>query len=127
MLMSSDEELLRQVHPVMLGEDGHPARIAFTPTSRDAGMLSTLRGAVGAQEAHHRHVEERGLRSAGTWSVTVGEVDVAGCSAVDDAADLGVADHASVDFTGLGGPAAVKRAARKLRDAAVARGCSYAP
>lgn len=124
-LTDADEELLRQVHPVMLGEDGQPARTAFTPSTRDAGMLSTLRGSVGAQEAHRRHVEDRELASAGTWAVTVGEVDGAGCAALDDATDLGVVDHASVNFTNAEGPAAVKRAARKLRDAAAARGCLY--
>ncbi len=126
MLTNAGEELLRQVHPIMC-PDGEPARTAFTPTKKDEGKLSTLRERVGADEAYRRHVEGLQLQSAGTWAVTVGEVDGAGCTAVDDGEDLAVSDHASVDFTAVGGRGAIERAARKLRDAAVARGPRFVP
>lgn len=126
MLTDGGEELLRQVHPIMC-PDGEPARTAFTPTKKDDGKLSTLRGRVSADEAYRRHVEGLQLQSAGTWVVTVGEANDAGCVALDDGDDLGVPDHASVDFSEAGSRRNVERAARKLRDAAVTRGCRFVP
>ena len=126
MLTNGGEELLRQVHPIQC-PDGQPARTAFTPTKKDAGKLSALRERVGPEEAHRRHVKELQLQSAGTWAVSVAEANDAGCAALDDGDDLGVPDHASVDFLEVGSRKNIERAARKLRDAAVERGCRYIP
>lgn len=127
MLTHAAEKLLRQIHPMMLGSDGEPARANFTPTQSHGWRLSTLRQQVGAEEAYRRHVEESRRQSTGTYACTVGEVNDAGCRAIDDAADVDVPDHASVDFSLMGSRAARERAGRKLRDAAVSRGCQYRP
>lgn len=125
-LVDADQELLRQVHPEQC-PGGTPARTAFTPTKKHQYLLSTLRGEVGGQEAHRRHVEESKLESAGTWALTVAEVTDAGCVAVDDAAESGTDDHVSVDFNVVGGRSAKERAGRKLREAAVIRGPRFVP
>lgn len=125
-LHSNTEVLRRQVHPAQLQEDGEPARTAFTPTKEHGFELSTLRESVSPAEAHRRHVEA-GRLSAGTWGIAVGEARDAECRAFDDADEVGVADHASIDFKNLAGRAARERAGRKIRDAAVKRGCLYSP
>jgi hypothetical protein len=117
-------ELYRQVHPEHIDDnDGLPMRVAFVPGKTHKGLLSTMHGRIGPQEAYRRHVS-RDLRSAGSWCVTVGDATSAGCPAIDDANEESP-DHVSIDFTTKAGRGPEKQASRKLRDAAVARGCRY--
>lgn len=125
------EVLLRQVHPTHKKADGTLSAQAFTPTKRDAGLLSTMRGVVGASEAHRRWISD-GRESLGTYGISVEEVEhVAvdldgggtGClQTFDDAEHIGIEDHASIDFTELPTPGKVRQAGRKIREAAVERG-----
>lgn len=129
-LTDLDEVLNRQVHPIHLDEDRGLHKGAFSPTPRDDGMVSTLRGYVSPAEAFRRHTQGSGLRSAGTWGVSVGEVNGAGVSAVDDAHVAGMpADHASIDFRRVPEKprSARLRVADALRAAAVKRGPLYQP
>lgn len=126
-LTVTDEVLLRQVHPDELDEVRGIHSTAFNPSAAHAFMLSTLREAVGPDEAFNRHVEAD-LASAGTWGVSVAESEVASLICVDDAHVPDTpADHASIDFNGLAGRKQRQRAARLLRDAAHDRGCLHAP
>lgn len=130
-LTNQDEILLRQVHPSWL-VDGAPTKAAFHPTSKDEKKLSTLREAVGAEEAYRRWTVALKRASVGTYGIAVAEVNATtferasdqiavGLLAVDDAVTQGVPDHASVVFTDLSKEQRVQ-AARKLREHAVARG-----
>lgn len=120
------ELLFRQVHPKQAPPEGM-SKEAFIPNPADAGRVSTHREAIGPGEAYRRHTEEEGRESAGTWAVTVSEVDGVGARALDDAAVMMKPDHASIDFNPLPTKGQWKKAARKLRDAAAARTCLYAP
>lgn len=135
-LTDNAEVLLRQVHPTHLKTDGTISTGAFTPTARDAGMLSTTRGAVGASEAHRRWVGD-GHESLGTYGISVGEIDevevdlgdeeTCGLRALDDAAHVKVEDHASIDFTDVPTKGKVRQAGRKIRDVALKRGMLHPP
>ncbi|WP_207555732.1 hypothetical protein [Intrasporangium flavum] len=119
-----DEVLLRQVHPVHLDEDAVVQSVAFNPSREHQGLLSTLRERVGAEEAYRRH-KDAGLASAGTWGVSVREADENSLPCLDDEhLPDSPPDHASIDFSALSRKGAV-RAAKLLRDAAVARGCLH--
>lgn len=134
-LTDAGEVLLRQVHPSQC-EDGHVNKEAFNPSARDNLHLSALREAVGAAEAYRRWTEVEKYLSAGTWGVSVQEVDAqvftrhedredVSLRAVDDATEA-LSDHASIVFSDLSKKQRVQ-AARKLRDAALQRGCLYKP
>lgn len=133
-LKDAAEVLRRQVHPAQIKQDGTPSSEAFRPNPGDNGMMSTLRGSVTPKEAHRRHTEDHGRLSEGTWGISVGEIDAllvnhAGghlqLQALDDAVQIGVKDHASVDFTQVEGVVSngeMKRVARRLSAHANARG-----
>jgi hypothetical protein len=134
-LTNADEVFLRQVHPSWL-PDGVLTSAAFKPSSKDNKLLSTLHGSVGAEEAHRRWVDQPDRVSAGTWGVTVGEVDntsftrtldqqTVSLAALDDAEQRSEPDHVSIDFRNLSKEQR-GQAARKLKDHAAARGCMHA-
>lgn len=134
-LTNADEVLLRQVHPSWL-PDGVLTSAAFKPSSKDNKLLSTLHGSVGAEEAHRRWVDQADRASAGTWGVTVGEVDdttftraadqqTVSLAALNDAEQRGEPDHVSIDFRDLSKEQR-GQAARKLKNHAVARTCMHA-
>lgn len=115
--------LLRQVHPNHVDPLEGPMRIGFCPTPKDRGLLSTLHGRVTPAEAHRRWTEDRGHKSAGTWAVSVTEVEDAALDYFEDGLDIGTPDHVSVDFNGiLEDKAAVKQRSRMLAQAALQRG-----
>src|SRR5438309_2009863 len=92
--------MYRQVHPNWV-DDGRPSSQAFRPTKKDEKMLSVARGSMTSPEGAFRHYREtRGLQSAGTWGVTVGE---AGAVELGCPADPVPGDpcHALIDFRGL--------------------------
>jgi hypothetical protein len=98
-LSDVQELLLRQVHPSWLEEE-IPSLQAFGPTTKDERMLSVDRGSLRSpEEAFLHHTQELGLKSAGTWAVTVGEVVNAGLSSRGDPID-GDPAHSFVDFRG---------------------------
>jgi hypothetical protein len=117
------ESLWRQVHPKFF-QDGEVSSLAFRPFPRDNGMLSVRREAFGADRSYHDHVR-LGLDSAGTWTVSVGEVLEVGARAVDDSAlpDRPEA-HAYVDYRHLS-RRQTEAAAKRLRAAATQHGRVY--
>lgn len=91
------EILYRQVHPQWI-EGGRTtsmafwvnARSAWTPNSRDEGLLSVSQGSlIGAEEAYQFHVRKvrpdgKRLESGGVWGVYVSECEEARLIAYDD-------------------------------------------
>jgi hypothetical protein len=122
-LTDEDEFLLRQVHPSFV-RDGRPSSQAFRPTSKDDGKLSVARGALTTAEAAFTlHTRDRGLRSDGTWAVTVGECRAQALVAVSDPIDSppdAVADpaHALIDFSPFSKGQAEAKGVRLARAAA---------
>lgn len=123
-IREASETLLRQVHPSQFPH-GEPSSEAFVPSERDKFLLSTLRERVGAQEAYRRWTEDLKKESVGTFGITVGEIESEGLMAVDDADAIAQPDHASVDFTAVPSKGKRKQIGRRLRDAAVSRGCLF--
>lgn len=119
------ELLYRQVHPTQ-APNGTVSSEAFNPSARDKDLLSTLREHIGPVEAYRRWTEDKGFHSTGTYAVSVGEVDQQGLQAIDDSATT-EPDHVSIDYSSAQGKSERKRRSRKLRDAAVARGCLHKP
>src|ERR1017187_1573394 len=69
----SDELLYRQVLPAFV-VDGRPSGQAFNPSKRHKYQLSVDRSSLtDAKSAFILYTEEMGLKSAGTWAVTVAE------------------------------------------------------
>jgi hypothetical protein len=124
-LADGNETLFRQVHPNWL-VDEEPSSQAFRPTPKDDGELSVSRGSkTTPQGAYEHHTVDLGLSSAGTWGVTVAEVEEAGLAAVDDPSEEDAA-HAFIDFRGLRrGPTEAR--AKILRTRARDRGVLYRP
>ncbi len=125
-LTDGNEELYRQVHPSHVTPDGVISKEAFIPSARDKDLLSTLRQRIGPAEAYRRWTEDQRYLSAGTFAITVHEVTMSGLRAIDDEATT-QPDHASVDFSSLATRGMKMKTARKLRDAAIERGCRYSP
>lgn len=131
-LTNPDDLLIRQVSPIHKKTDDTISVESFAPSKRDEGMLSTLHGSVGADEAYRRWTEEVGSNSLGSFGVTVGEIDSVevdvpgngpqGLQALDDAHMVHVEDHVSVDFNALLSRGQRRQAARKLLECALGRG-----
>jgi hypothetical protein len=99
-LTDNDEILFRQVPPSWL-DMGEPTSQAFFPTKKEAGQLSVARGSKTTfEDAYLHHTKVLGLRSAGTWGVTVGDVGAVSLRAYDQPRDNSPA-HAYVDFRSL--------------------------
>lgn len=124
--IKDSETLLRQVHPSQF-PNGSPSSEAFVPSELDECLLSTMRERVGPEEAFRRWTVEQERKSVGTFGISVEEVDGEGLAALDDADLIQQPDHASVDFTMIPTKGKRKQIGRRLRDAAVARGCLYRP
>ncbi len=102
--LTDPEELLhRQIHPDWI-QAGRPSSQAFRPTPKDAGLLSVSRGSLTtAAAAYKLHTEQRGLKSAGVWSIRVQDCDDAELEAFGDPLPEPVLDpaHAVIDFRAL--------------------------
>ncbi|MEC5129547.1 hypothetical protein VSU19_22490 [Verrucomicrobiales bacterium BCK34] len=129
----NDSDLLyRQVHPSHCTE-GSPNSQAFNPTPKDEGKLSVDDARKVSPEESYRHfTDDLGLTSAGTWAVSVEEVnDREGLVIVSDPIE-GEEDstqnnpaHTLIDFNSLDSKGKRKRWAQALAILATARGCLY--
>lgn len=121
------EVLRRQVHPGLLDPTVGVMKTAFTPSDRDCGLLSTLRGSVDAREAHQRWIAIPGHESAGTWGISVGEAADLSLPSLDDGHVPGMPrDHASVDFRKHSKGLRLQLG-RKLRESSVKAGPLFVP
>lgn len=133
-LLSDPAELLwRQVSPSFFIDGDKISSQAFRPGGRDHGKMSTSRASVqSAAGAYDFHTNVRRLNSAGTWAITVEEVNDAGSRAVDDSkattapAPPCPPGHTFVDFRPYGTNTA-RRIGGLLLDAAVHRGRQHPP
>ena len=128
--LSNDDELLyRQVHPGFV-RDGRVTSQAFRPTPKDDGQLSVALGSLtNAAQAYVHHVIALGLKSAGTFAVSVGECRAEELLAYPQpltAPPEPVADpaHGFLDFRHFSKAKAEAIGARLARRA-VERGCLY--
>ncbi|WP_159039110.1 hypothetical protein [Streptomyces sp. JHA19] len=130
-LTDADEEIWRQVNPAFV-HDGRVSSQAFTPTTKDAGELSTNRATkVTPQAAFEYHIQQLELPSAGVYSLTVGEVAEVSLRVVDDSAvqddEPRPPGHAYVDFKGVSAGKRAKKIGANLREKAEGRGWRYRP
>lgn len=123
-LTDRSELLYRQVHPSWL-KDGQPSSQAFKPTPKDDGKLSTARSALTtAEDAYLHHTGALELQSAGTWAVTVGEVEAepVPLAAYGDPVDEPVPDPAHAYIKYPGDRKVIETKAKLLRAKAGERG-----
>jgi hypothetical protein len=125
-LEDRDEDQWRQVHPRFVDGDV-VSREAFAGTSSASDEVSTARGAIVSAAAaceYHRH--SLGLASAGSWPVSIDQVDRSGARVIDDSGcdEIETPGHSFIDLRGMS-----KADRRKVRTAlaahATARGPSF--
>lgn len=121
-----DELQWRQVHPRFVdGDVVSQEAFVGTPGATDE-VSSTRSSGVTAAQAYAHFVNVLELSSAGTWAVTVGEVEHGGARCVDDAGCEGqeTPAHSYLDLRHLS--KAQRKAVRAhLAAAATARGCQH--
>lgn len=121
-----DDELLhRQVHPSLLVA-GRPSSGAFAPSKKDEGKLSVDRDSKASARQSFEAFVGAGFKSAGVWSMTVGECREASLPVVHDPVDEPYPNpaHSFVDFRGISRSQQRSRA-QLLARAANERGCQY--
>lgn len=90
-------DLHRQVHPSHVQADGKPMSLAFKPSAKDGGYLSTREdGCMSAEVAHSFHTNA-GYESCGTWSFA--SAQAAPLPIIHDGSEDNPC-HVSVDFNG---------------------------
>ena len=117
--------LHRQVHPSWV-QDGRVTSQAFSPTPKDAGLLSVYDGKKIAPEPsfiHYTTVQR--LAAAGSVSVTTDEVASVGLPWRPDPEPF--PEHAVIDYSALPTLGKAKAKAQALAERARQRGSTYAP
>ena len=125
-LTNGDVHLYRQVHPSWF-VDGMITSQAFKPTTKDRGKVSVrMSTVVTAEEAYQYHISQ-GLKSIGTYQVTVDDIVSCELHAIDDSRlDSAPRGHAYIDYRGIAKKPA-ERAAKELRTCAMRYGAQYDP
>ncbi len=129
---ASGDLLLRQVHPKHRTNAG-PNSLAFFPTPKDEDQLSVDDAHLKtARESWEHFTRVLGFASAGTWGVTVGEVEDVGDLELkkDPVTDQEPAEknnpaHCLIDFSSLPTKGQKKKRAQQLAIRATKRGCQY--
>lgn len=130
-LESEGELLFRQIHPSFI-EDGEPSSQPFRPTPKDDNKLSVDRGEIStAQESFELHTSTKGLASVGVYGLTVAEFSSQSIECFSDPIEGSPGApanpaHAFADYGPHAG-SAQKNIAKRLKHAAIARGCLYKP
>jgi hypothetical protein len=131
---TSDSLFYRQVNPNWLS-GGVPSSQAFGPTPKDEDKLSVDDASKVSAEGSWRHFTEKlGLRSVGTWAVSMGEVEEEGDLLVAASPTVVAEDpamnnpaHCHVDFSGIASKGQKKKRAQHLAIKATERGCLFQP
>lgn len=128
--VDDDELWYRQAYPDVVSDRDQVSIGAFRLRSEDQSRLSGARSAKQSAEGAYLEHVGRGLASAGTWAVSVGEVRASGVRCVDDSAVSGDCPqpqgHTYVDFRDT--PSFRYREIRLLFvDKANRRGAQYRP
>jgi hypothetical protein len=124
----------RQVNPNWY-KNGVPTSQAFGPTPKDRDQLSLDDASKVSAEGSWRHFTENlGLSSAGTWAVSLGEVEETGdlmvvASPIEVPQDTTKNNpaHCHIDFSQVSSKGQKKRKAQHLAIKATARGRLYVP
>lgn len=124
--MADDEHTLhRQVHPSWV-QDGRITSQAFSPTPKDAGLLSVYDGnQIAAEPSFIHYTTVQKLAAVGAVTVTAGEVVAIGLPWRLDPEPF--PEHAVIDYTGLPTAGKVKAKAQALAERARQRGWTYTP
>lgn len=127
LLPASNELLTRQVHPSQMTE-GRPSSRSFTPTAKDAGLLSADRESLlQPREAYERYLQRKQLTEAGgTWGVSIQEFASLGLQSYSDPIPDNSA-HVLVDFTSAGDEKKQQTVGKLAYAKAKARGRLYPP
>lgn len=123
--MQDSTLLLRQVHPQWF-KDGHIVSLAFRPTAKDSGLLSVYDGdRIVPRAAWNHYTTVLGLKSAGVWAVSVGEVSASNLSARPDP-QQDFSEHSVIDFSALT-KKQQEAQSKVLATFAEERGCLHVP
>lgn len=124
--MADDEQKLhRQVHQSWV-QDGRITSQAFSPTPKDAGLLSVYDGEqIGAEASFLHYTTVQNLSAVGTVSITTDEASEVGMPWRLDPQPF--PEHAIIDFTGLLTSGKIKAKAQALAERARKRGWTYTP
>lgn len=131
---TSNSLFYRQVNPNWLS-GGVPSSQAFGPTPKDEDKLSVDDASKVSAEGSWRHFTEAlGLRSVGTWAVSMGEVEEAldlalEASPVRDEIEPAKDNpaHCHIDFSGIASKGQKRKRAQHLAIKATVRGCLFQP
>lgn len=78
------------------------------------------------EEAYRAHISS-GFDSAGTWGISVSEVENAKSRVIDDSAVPDTPEHhAYIDMRGFSSKQ-IERASKIMKQAALSRGCLFSP
>lgn len=122
--MNDTTQLLRQINPSFLLEDGKVSSGAFNPSRNHDFKLSTYSGDKFTPKESFDHAKSGGLSSEGVMAITKKECDDLGeLEVVQD--DEGFNGHCSIDFEKVSSRGKRKKKAGRLRDLAEARGWLY--
>lgn len=117
--------LLRQVHPTF-APDGELTSQAFFPFPKDDGKLSVYDGdLITAPDSHKHYTSVLKYESVGVWGVSQQEVSEIGLESIASWREDSPA-HAHIDFEDRD-EKTCRKLAKKLKAAALTRGCLFAP
>ena len=120
--MTGDTLLWRQIHPGFV-QNGQVTSQAFRPTPKDQDRLSVYDGdRITAEAAWEHYTETLHLLSHGVMAVSVAECDAQALPVEADGRSF--PEHVSIIFAGLT-ISERERRAKRLREAARARGWQY--
>ena len=125
-----NEILFRQVHPNLFDGD-EPASSAFMPNASDEGQLSVDREAVTTVQASYELYVRNGLKSGGTYGVTVGEFGTEELLCYPDPLEASSGlkanpAHSRVDYSTMG-TSKRRTVAKRVKSSAVSRGVLHKP
>lgn len=117
--MNSKTVLIRQIHPSFV-QNGRVGSNAFCPTPKDDGKLSTYDGdMIDAESAWSHYTHDLGHESTGALGLSIEECEALNLSI--KSAPTPFPEHVLIDFSSFGN-SAIKKKAKKLKNAAVERG-----
>lgn len=121
--MTPETILLRQVHPNFV-PNGELSSQAFFPFPKDDGKLSVYDGdQINPGESHRHYLSVMQKESVGVWGVSVGEAATEGLPSQNSPLPNSPA-HAHIDFEARD-EKLCRKLAKRLKAAALVRGCLY--
>jgi hypothetical protein len=127
-LADQKEILFRQIHPHFF-DNGEPSSNRFMPSEKDKNKLSVDRSSLTTAEQSHSLYVSSGYQSVAVFGLTVGEFTVEDISCWSDpilATEMSLANpaHSLADYSSHV-PNKQKLIAKRLKRAAITRGCLF--